>query len=446
MPFVVGLGRALATWWRERGARRVAVARDGRLSSPPLHEALSEGLLRGGMEVVDLGTVPTPLLYFSVFHFGLDGGVIVTGSHNPPEENGFKIMSGRSTLSGEEIRQLAQIMEAEAFVDAEGGQRKTLNPLPAYIGFLRGNFNLNREKAASFRFAIDAGNGAGGPVAIAACHALGLAPQGLLCEIDGSFPVHHPDPSLPENLDLLIRAVKENRLRLGIAYDGDADRLGIVDERGEIVPADRLLVLFARDLLARHPGASVIAEVKCSELVLQAIASQGGQPVLWKTGHSLIKKKMQETKALLAGEMSGHFFFADRYYGFDDGIYAGLRLIEILLASEKPLSALLGDLPKNHATPEIRLPCPDEHKFEVVKRMLESHRNSLADGGKIIDVDGLRIVYPDGAWALVRASNTQPVLVLRFEAPTAERLEALRSEVEGRLAEIQKRVQQREVS
>lgn len=434
--FVESLGRALGTLWLRRGARRVAVGRDCRLSSPRLHAALSAGLLSTGLELHDIGMAPTPLLYFTVFHYDLDGGVQITGSHNPPEDNGFKMMAGKATLSGRDIAELRAMVERSDFVSQSGGRVVPTDPMPAYVGFVRGNIRLPASPERPIRFAIDAGSGAGGPLALAAMGALGLEPLALLCEPDGRFPVHHPDPSMPENLDLLVRTVRQHGLDFGIAYDGDADRIGVVDERGRAVYGDKLLVLLARDVIANRPGAAVLGEVKCSQILYDDIAARGGRPILWKTGHSLIKKKMKEEGALLAGEMSGHVFFADRFFGFDDAIYASLRLIEILARTGERVGELLADLPETASTPELRIDCPDATKFEVVAKVLEHYRGVAArgEGHRVIDVDGARIVFPDGAWGLVRASNTQPVLVLRFEAAEQTRLDAIRAEVEGVVA------------
>ncbi|MDQ3032276.1 MAG: phosphomannomutase/phosphoglucomutase [Myxococcota bacterium] len=418
------LGRALGTFWARRDQGRVVVGRDCRLSSPRLHAALTEGILESGTSIVDIGMVPTPLMYFTVFDLALDGGVQITGSHNPPEDNGFKIMSGKATLSGDEIAELRRIIEQSDYVRAEGAQRSEIDPLPAYEGFVRGNVSFARRDV---RFAIDAGNGAAGPAAIAAMSAAGLDPVTLLCEPDGHFPVHHPDPSQPENLELLIRTVKEEGLELGIAFDGDGDRIGVIDGRGETLWGDALMIVFARDVLRRRPGAAILGEVKCSQTLYDDIAKHGGRPILWKTGHSLIKKKMKEEGALLAGEMSGHVFFADRYFGFDDAIYAALRLIEIVAASDRPLHELLDGVPKTFATPELRVECADDVKFAIVDRVRDHYRKTH----DVIDVDGARVLFGEGAWGLVRASNTQPVLVLRFEAGTPERLAEIRADVES---------------
>jgi phosphomannomutase/phosphoglucomutase len=435
--FVELLGRALGTLWARRDARRVGLGRDCRLSSPRLHAAFTRGLLRAGLEILDIGMGPTPLLYFTVFHYDLDGGVQITGSHNPPEDNGFKMMSGKATLSGQDIAELRSMIERGDFVDRPGGRLVPTDPTPAYLGFVRGNIRLPDLSGRPLRFAIDAGSGAGGPLAVAAMRTLGLAPVALLCDPDGRFPVHHPDPSLPENLELLVNTVREQGLDFGIAYDGDADRIGVVDKHGNAVFGDKLLILLARDVIARRPGAAVLGEVKCSQILYDDIAAKGGRPILWKTGHSLIKRKMKEEHALLAGEMSGHVFFADRFFGFDDAVYASLRLIEILARTGKRVDELLSDLPVTSSTPELRVDCSDATKFDVVARVLAHYREvaSRGEGHRVIDVDGARIVFPDGAWGLVRASNTQPVLVLRFEATSPERLAEIRAEVEARVSE-----------
>jgi len=426
---VADLGRALGTYWMRRNARRIAFGRDCRLSSPRLHEALRGGLLEAGLQIVDIGTVPTPLMYFSVFDLDLDGGVQITGSHNPPEDNGFKMMQGKSSLFGADIQTLRAMIERRDFDLVSGGRVEEHNPLIAYTGFVRGNIRLARS---DLRVAIDAGNGAGGPTAVAALRAVGLKPIELLCEMDGRFPNHHPDPSQPENLELLRRTVLENKLDLGIAYDGDADRIGVIDARGQTIWGDKLMVLFARSILARHPGAAIISEVKCSQTLYDDITAHGGRAIMWRTGHSLIKKKMKEEHALLAGEMSGHMFFADRFFGYDDAVYASLRLLEIVAAAQQPLDELLADIPTTYATPELRVDCPDDVKFGLVERVLEHYRASH----QVIDVDGARIQFGSG-WGLVRASNTQPVLVLRFEAQTPEELAEIRHEVEQTVASLQ---------
>ncbi len=416
------IGRAFGTFLARRGKQRIAIGRDCRLSSDRLHAALREGLLATGMRLVDIGVGPTPLMYFGVFHKELEGGIQITGSHNPPGDNGFKMMCGKETLAGDEIRELRTLIERSDFDLRPGGSTERIDLTPAYCGFMRGNVRLKRT---NMRFAIDAGNGAGGPLALAAMQTVGLSPAAMYCDMDGSFPNHHPDPSELHNVAELAERVRSEKLELGIAYDGDADRLGVIDERGEVIWGDKLMVVLSRDILSRHPGAAILGEVKCSQTLYDDIAKRGGRPIVWKTGHSLIKRKMKEEAALLAGEMSGHLFFADRYFGFDDAIYASLRLLEIVSALERPLSSLLEDLPQTFSTPEIRVDCPDEVKFGVVERVL-AHFRSTHD---VLAVDGARVGF-EGGWGLVRASNTQPALVLRFEAQTQARLNAIREEVE----------------
>jgi phosphomannomutase/phosphoglucomutase len=417
------IGRALGTFLSRKHQRRIALGRDCRLSSERLHAALLEGLLETGLSVVDQGIGPTPLLYFGVFYQDLDGGVQITGSHNPPHENGFKMMCGKQTLSGDDVRALRDMVVHKDFALKGGGRVEHYDPTRAYCGYMRGNVQLART---DLRFAVDAGNGAGGPLALAAMHAVGLSPQAMYCEMDGRFPNHHPDPSQPENVAALVERVQRQELEVGLAYDGDADRLGVIDERGQIIWGDRLMILFSREILRRHPGAAILGEVKCSQTLYDDIAEHGGRPILWKTGHSLIKKKMKEEHALLAGEMSGHLFFADRYYGYDDAIYASLRILEIIARSRQPLSALLADVPSTFSTPELRVDCSDTTKFDVVARVLARYRTHH----DVVDIDGARIRFEHG-WGLVRASNTQPVLVLRFEADSEEHLHAIRSEVEA---------------
>jgi phosphomannomutase / phosphoglucomutase len=425
---VTDLGRALGTYLMRRQLTRIALGRDCRLSSPRLHGALRAGLLETGLRIVDIGVVPTPMMYFTVFDLDLDGGVQITGSHNPPEDNGFKMMQGKVSLFGADIQTLLGMIHERDFSLPGGGTIEEHDPLTAYRGFVKGNIRLSRS---NLRIAIDAGNGAGGPTAVAAMRAVGLEPIELLCQMDGHFPVHHPDPSQPENLELLRKTVLDNGLDLGIAYDGDADRIGVIDARGEAIWGDKLMILYSRAILARHPGAAIISEVKCSQTMYDDIAARGGRPIMWRTGHSLIKKKMKEEHALLAGEMSGHMFFADRFFGYDDAVYASLRLLEIVADSNIPLHEMLADVPTTYATPELRVDCPDDVKFGLVQRVLDHYRPTH----RVIDVDGARIQFDNG-WGLVRASNTQPVLVLRFEAGTQQELADIRGEVEATVARL----------
>ena len=432
-PEVVrAIGRAYGTVIRRRGGKRVVCGRDGRLSSPELQEALIEGILSTGVSVADIGLTPTPVMYFALHYFqGFDGGIQVTGSHNPPDMNGLKICVGQETIYGPEIRALRDLIEKGDFEKGEG-ETSELDALRPYKEYLKQNLRLERP----LRVVLDPGNGVCALTAPEIFEALGCEVTCLFCEVDGTFPHHHPDPVVPENLKALREKVLELKADFGVGYDGDGDRLGVINDRGEILWGDQLLILFARQLLAEHPGAAIIGEVKCSQVLYDEIARLGGRPVMWKTGHSLIKKKMKEEGALLAGEMSGHMFFADRWFGFDDGVYASLRLAEIISRSDRPLSEMLAHLPKTYNTPEIRTECPDEIKFEVVRRLTERLK---AEGFQVIDVDGARVVFPDG-WGLVRASNTQPVLVLRFEAHSPERLEEIRRLIEEKLREVMTQV------
>jgi phosphomannomutase/phosphoglucomutase len=423
-----GIGQGFATMLgAATGHIRIAVGRDCRLSSERLFEALVRGLTQGGAHVVDVGVGPTPLLYASVHELGTDGGVMVTGSHNPGHENGFKMMRGLGSFFGGDIQALRRVVEEERFArPATVGTVERVNMHDRYVDLVTGGIRLARK---DMRIVVDAGNGAGGPLGLACMRRLGLDPVALYCDMDGRFPNHHPDPTVPANLEVLIAKVRETGARVGIAFDGDADRLGAVDSNGEIVWGDRLLTLFSRAVLAERPGAAILGEVKCSQTLYDDIARHGGRPIMWKTGHSIIKTKMKEERALLAGEMSGHLFFADRYHGYDDAIYASLRLIEILAQTEGTIAELLADVPRTFATPEIRVDCPDAIKFDVVSAVRSHYR---ASGMPVVDIDGARISFGterDPAWGLVRASNTGPILVLRFEATTPERRETLKNEV-----------------
>ncbi|HJZ88655.1 MAG TPA: phosphomannomutase/phosphoglucomutase [Polyangia bacterium] len=425
--FAGALGKAIGTHLRRAGGRRITLGRDCRVHSPRLHAALRRGLLSTGLNVLDVGIVATPVLYFSVFHFDADGGVQITGSHNPPEDNGFKVLRGKTTIYGEEIQALRKLCESGDFERGEGRfEEREIHS--AYQDYLVANLQPGPRR---FRVVVDAGNGVGGVDCVPILRRLGFETIALYCEPDGRFPHHHPDPTVEKNVAELKAALTREHAEVGLALDGDADRLGVVDLRGRIVWGDQLLILFARDILRQHPGATFVSEVKCSQALYDEIERLGGHAIMWKVGHSLIKSKMKEEGALLAGEMSGHIFFAHRYFGYDDAIYAGLRLVEMLSRDQVPLEVLVDGLPKLVSTPEIRVECADDVKFDVVARLAER----LKQTHKVIDVDGVRVVFPDG-WGLVRASNTQPVLVLRFEAQTAERLAAIRSQVEQALAAV----------
>ncbi len=424
--FTERLGRGLAELLKPDGATTpptVAVGRDCRLSGPRLFRALSRGLVQGGARVLDVGVGPTPKLYFAVHHLRTDGGVMITGSHNPSEDNGFKIMRGTGSFFGEAIQRLRALNEGPPLPSVPGGSVEERNIDDHYVARLVKDIAPGPR---DFKVVVDGGNGAGGPLGIRALETAGFRPIALYCDMDGRFPNHHPDPTVPKNLETLIARVREEGARVGIAWDGDADRLGVVDATGEIIWGDRLLAFFARGILAKRPNAAVIADVKCSQALFDDVKKHGGRPVMWKTGHSLIKAKMKEEHAAIAGEMSGHFFFADRYFGYDDALYAALRLLEQLAASGRTVREELSDLPPSFATPELRVDCPDNLKFGVVERV----RKALSDRGDVNSLDGVRVMYTDGAWSLVRASNTGPVIVLRFEAPNPERLAVIRGEVE----------------
>jgi len=438
------VGRAYCTYVKDRAVKTVSVGRDGRLSSPALFKSLVKGLLAGGLNVIDIGICPSPLVYFSLFQLPVDGGIMITGSHNAAEYNGFKICIGKEAIHGEAIQELRRVMEAGTFNSGQG--KLSEHPIiPDYLAYLKRSFS--GVNAKRLHVVIDCGNGAAALVAKQALEILGCRVTGLYCDIDGRFPNHHPDPTVLENLEDLIKAVKQHKADVGIGYDGDADRIGAIDEQGQVLWGDRLMVVYSRDILAVKPGSTIISEVKASQCLYDDIAKQGGRPIMWKTGHSLIKAKMKSEQAVLAGEMSGHMFFADRYFGYDDAIYASCRLVEILAKTGKPLSSLVADLPKTSVTPEIRVDMPDTVKFELVKQVqhrLTGYVQSRQPIGpnkfvvrEVVTIDGVRAIFDDG-WGLIRASNTQPALVLRFEATSSDRLAAIRAAVEGELAEVKR--------
>ena len=438
------LGRAYATHVAGRGVKTISLGRDGRLSSPALHKSLLNGLLAGGLDVIDIGICSSPLLYFSLFTLPVGGGIMITGSHNAAEYNGFKICIGQTAIHGGDIQQLRRVMEAGMFTSGDG--RVIEHPIiPDYLAYLKNSFaHVNAQR---LHVVIDCGNGAASLVAKQALELLGCKVTGLYCDLDGRFPNHHPDPTVLENLSDLMRAVKTHNADVGIGYDGDADRIGAVDEQGEVLWGDRLLVIYARDILAEKPGSTIISEVKASQSLYDDIAAHGGHPIMWKTGHSLIKAKMKEESAVLAGEMSGHMFFADRYFGYDDAVYASCRLVEILSKKNTALSGLVADLPKTVVTPELRVDLPDAVKFEVMRSIQAKFAEYLKAGQElgpaqltlldVITIDGVRAIF-DGGWGLIRASNTQPALVLRFEAISIDRMNAIRALIEGELAEVRR--------
>jgi len=424
---VATLGKAIGTFLIRNGAKRIAVGYDARASSPRFCDLLAKGFNSCGCDVVLIGMVPTPVLYHTVFTKDVDGGVMITGSHNPPDHNGFKICLGKAALFGSQIQEIKEMALSGKFALGEGDIQQ-MDVLADYCDDITSRISLGERK---IKAVVDAGNGMGGVTADPIYERLGIEMVKLFIEPDPAFPNHHPDPTVVENLDDTIAAVKSSGADLGIAFDGDGDRIGVVDETGRIIWGDELMVLLSRSVLAEHPGATIIGEVKCSQNLFDDIARHGGIPIMWKAGHSLIKSKMKETHAALAGEMSGHIFFADRFYGFDDAAYAGARVIEILSGTDKPLSQLLADLPKTFSTPELRVDCPDETKFGIVKSVAEH----FARERKVDTTDGARISFEHG-WGLVRASNTQAILVLRFEADSQEHLDEIRNEVEETVAEF----------
>jgi phosphomannomutase/phosphoglucomutase len=418
------LGGAYAALMKERGVSgEVAVGRDNRPSGDRLRDALVNGLTSAGVSVVDIGVVPTPVLYWALHHLPVIGGIQITGSHNPPEYNGFKLCFGTESLHGHDIQHLYSLITSNAAPTGSGSVRTEM-VIDRYVTDI---VQRTGPLARPVRVVYDCGNGAGALVAPQLMRALGVQGTGLFCESDGSFPNHHPDPTVPENLEDLIKAVAEDDAELGIAFDGDADRIGLVDDRGRIIWGDHILILYARDVLSRTgSGQPIIFDVKCSQALTDEIARAGGIPVMWKTGHSLIKDKMKESGAPIAGEMSGHMFFSEGFYGHDDALYGAARLLRIVASSPRTVRELLSDVPEFVTTPEIRVECGDERKFDLVERAVKHFRSKY----DVIDVDGVRVLFGDG-WGLIRASNTQPILVTRYEARSPERLAAIRGEMEG---------------
>ncbi len=413
------LGKACGALFLDRGQKTCVLGHDARLSSPAYRDAMAAGLRSTGVNAIDIGMVPTPLLYFAVLHLGLPAGIMVTASHNPAEYNGFKIWSGSGTLRPEDIRHLKTLLDAGNFPQGQGAFSST-DVRPAYREAITSRVNLARP----LKVVVDGGNGAGGELCVAILRSLGAEIIPLYCEPDGRFPHHHPDPVVEKNMAALAEQVRQSGADLGVGLDGDADRLGVVDETGKLLYGDELLALYSREVLARVPGAGIIADVKCSHRLFRDIEEHGGKGEMFSTGHSLVKRRLRETGALLAGEMSGHMFFVDRWFGFDDAIYAAARLLELAAASTVPLSRML-QWPPTACTPEIHLDCPEDIKFALAEKAKAFFRQRYTT----IEQDGVRLVFPDG-WGLVRASNTQPVLVLRFEAESPERLEEIRKIVE----------------
>ena len=422
------IGKGVGTYLRQQGARQISVGRDCRLTSAPYGKRLIAGLRSTGCDVIDIGVCPTPVFYFSIEHLKTGGGVMITASHNPPEYNGFKLCCGLDSIHGKEIQRIRESIGHRQF-DAGSGGLESADVIPAYSEFVTGNIRLTK----ALRVGVDGGNGTSGPLAVPILQRLGCEVHDIYCNMDGRFPNHEADPTVLKNMQDLIALVRANHLDLGIGFDGDGDRIGVVDENGDIIFGDKLMIIYAREILTRKPGATFISEVKCSQTMYDDIAKHGGRAIMWKAGHSLIKKKMKEENAELAGEMSGHMFFKDRYFGFDDATYAACRLLEILADSGKRISQLLEGIPATYTTPEIRMKCPDSVKFALVQQVTDHFRQHY----EVIDIDGVRVLFEDG-WGLVRASNTQPALVLRFEALSQNRLEEIQHLVESTLKDVSK--------
>ena len=420
----VMIGKGFGSSLIRQGRKSLAAGRDNRHSSKMLMDALIEGATSVGLRVIDVGQLPTPALYFSVIYLKADGGVMITASHNPAEYNGFKLRKGEQAVFGEEIQKLREIIEEGHFEQGKG-KREAANTLPAYAAAIKERIKLTRK----VKLVVDAGNGTTGPIATPLLRELGCDVVELYCEPDGNFPHHLPDPTVEENLVDLSRKVREEKAEVGIGYDGDGDRVGAVDERGNILWGDQILTVFAREALKKRSPAPIVLDVKCSQSLIDTIKRYGGIPVMWRTGYPHIQSKMREISAPVGGEMSGHMYFADNYFGYDDGIFASCRLLEIIShAKEEGVSHLLSDVPTYPSTPEIRTECSEADKFKIV----EDVKEFFSRGYETIDIDGVRIIFDDG-WALIRASNTQPLLVLRFEAKTQKRLEEIKNLVRDKL-------------
>jgi phosphomannomutase/phosphoglucomutase len=413
------IGHAFGSAVARKGGRTVVIGKDGRLSGPELTAALAQGLQDAGVDVIDLGVVATPMVYFGTNVLDADSGVMVTGSHNPPDYNGFKMVLAGEAIYGDTIQALYQAIQAEDFTHGKGSYR-THDIRQAYLERIIGDARLARP----MKIAVDCGNGVAGAFAGELYRGLGCQVEELFCEVDGNFPNHHPDPAHPENLQDLIRALRQGDAEIGLAFDGDGDRLGVVTKDGQIIYPDRQLMLFAEDVLTRHAGGDILYDVKCTRHLDPWISARGGKPLMWKTGHSLVKAKMRETGAPLGGEMSGHVFFKDRWYGFDDGLYAGARMLELLSRVADP-SALLNALPQSSSTPELQLPLKDGENFALISKLQEQAQFPGAD--RIVTIDGLRVEYPDG-FGLARSSNTTPVVVMRFEGESQQALERIQAE------------------
>jgi phosphomannomutase / phosphoglucomutase len=425
--FVERLSRAVSVYWKEHGVRRVSLGMDARLSSPMFKEILKRGIVASGIEVIDLGMVPTPVLYFSLFRLDLDGGIEVTGSHNPADNNGFKIALGKTTIYGPEIQKIRTIMEEGRTVNGKGNS-SNYDIIPEYLDDIVSRIRPGERK---LKIVVDPGNGVGGAPTLAVCHALGMDVSGICLEPDGRFPNHHPDPTTAEGLSMLRAEVLKQNADLGIGLDGDADRIGVIDSKGNTIYGDMITAILAKEILKTKKGEKIIGEVKCSKVFFDEVRRSGGIPIMGKVGHSLMKARLHQENAALAGEMSGHIFFNDRWYGFDDAVYASARLIEVLSREASP-QAVFDILPKVENTPEIRIDCPDRIKFNVVEKFKAYAQERYQD---CVDIDGVRFTRND-AWGLVRPSNTQPVIVLRFEARNPQELREIETDTRGHLDEI----------
>jgi phosphomannomutase / phosphoglucomutase len=424
---VESLGKGIGAYFLKNKAKNASIGGDVRLSTERFRTQLIKGLRAVGVNVVDIGPVPTPAQYFSMHHLDVDAGVQITGSHNPPEFNGFKITMNNAPVYGEMISEIKDIIMSGNLPSGEGSYQK-VDVIEDYIAEIKKDISIEKP----VKVVLDSGNGAASLVAHRLFREMGVETIDLFDTPDGNFPNHHPDPTVEANIQELIKTVKESDAAFGVGYDGDADRIGVVDEKGNIIWGDRLMIIFSKDILKDNPGAPIIFEVKCSQALPEMIEKYGGKPIMWRTGHSNLKKKMKETKSPFAGEMSGHLFFADRYYGYDDAIYASARMLELVSKSGIKVSEMLKDVPQYYSTPEIRAEISsDEEKFKIAEKAKEYFSGKY----EVIDVDGVRIQFGDG-WGLVRASNTQPVLVLRFEARTEERLKEIKSLVVGKLKEF----------
>ena len=427
------IASSFAAVYVREGKKKISLGMDGRPSSANIKDIFIRTICSYGIDVIDIGLVPTPVLYYSVFKLGLGGGIIITASHNPSEYNGFKALLGKDALSGAQIREIYEIARDEKFPErVGGGNDETCDMVTDYIDHVSKDITLKKK----IRVVVDSGNGTGGITGVPLFNKLGADVIDIFTEVDGSFPNHHPDPTKIENLQDLISKVKETGADLGIGFDGDADRIGVVDGNGNILWGDMLMVLYSRDILKDHPGRKIISEVKASEVLYSEIEKNGGIPIMWKAGHSLIKKKIFEEDAILAGEVSGHIFFNDKWFGFDDAVYSGARLLELLSRSDSTLEEMVNTIPDTVNTPEIRVDTTEEAKFKIVNKVIEKFKEDY----EVIDIDGARVKFPDG-WALVRASNTQPSLVLRFESDTEENLQKIRDIVEPILEKIVKEVE-----